>query len=344
MAVHPTVPEDVPSLVEAYRQTLASFADVADGFREQDWSLPTACPGWNTRAHLAHVHHLEDYLSGSEHPISGWADEVAGSGEQSANDSHARGGAADDSHVEIGSPAHVQNRFGVWIEEGVRARSGRDPRALTADLRGLIDVRAAQMYDPDLALDTPVRGAVGRETTFENLTRMRMADVWVHEQDLREAVNRPGSLDSPGASIFTDLLLGSLADIVITHVRPEPGTVVILESTGPVLGRAGVRVGTDADGELIGHELFSGHTEEEALEDASDVEATSDVDATSDADAADTDTPDSASEHQVTNISLSTYALTRRGAGRVSTQDTAYHVVGDEDLARRVLDALAVTP
>ncbi|MFX0538638.1 maleylpyruvate isomerase family mycothiol-dependent enzyme [Ornithinimicrobium sp. Y1847] len=315
MAVHPTVPEDVPSLVEAYRQTLASFADVADGFREQDWSLPTACPGWNTRAHLAHVHHLEDYLSGSEHPISGWADEVAGSGEQSANDSHAeQGGAAADSHVEIGSPAHVQNRFGVWIEEGVRARSGRDPRALTADLRGLIDVRAAQMYDPDLALDTPVRGAMGRETTFENLARMRMADVWVHEQDLREAVNRPGSLDSPGASIFTDLLLGSLADIVIKHVRPEPGTVVILESTGPVLGRAGVRVSTDADGELVGHELFSGHTEEEA------------------------------SEQQVTNISLSTYALTRRGAGRVSTEDTAYHVVGDEDLARRVLDALVVTP
>ena len=42
-------------------------------------------------------------------------------------------------------------------------------------------------------------------------------------------------------------------------------------------------------------------------------------------------------------ISLSTEAFTRRAAGRRPLSDTPYDVVGDEDIARRVLEAMVVT-
>jgi hypothetical protein len=45
-----------------------------------------------------------------------------------------------------------------------------------------------------------------------------------------------------------------------------------------------------------------------------------------------------------TTISLSTEAFTRRAAGRRSVSDTPYSVVGDDAVARRVLDAFVVTP
>lgn len=302
MPVHPAAPADVTELVAAYRQTLTSFADVADGLRDEEWERPTACPGWSARDVLAHVVHLEDYLSGSDHPVSGWADESE--------------------PVAVGSPAHVRNSFGAWNEEGIRARDGREPADLVAELRGLVEVRSAIMYDADLELDTLVRTVRGREGTFGDVTRARIMDVWVHEQDLREIVDRPGSLDSPGASQFLEMVMDSLCSTVLNHVRPEPGTVVILESTGPVMARGGVRIGLDADGEPVAHELFTGHTT--AHDDEPSV--------------------DDESEDRATTISLSTYHLARRAAGRVATEDTAYHVVGDEDLARRVLDAIAVTP
>lgn len=304
MPVHPSPPSDVPSLIEAYRQTVLSFADVADSLREADWDLQTACAGWTARDHLAHVVHVEDYLSGSEHPVAGWA---PSDGEEP---------------IEVGVPEHVRHEFGVWVEQGVRARRDRDPADLLAELRGLVDVRTAQMYDPDLTLETPVRGAMGTDAVFGDLTRLRISDVWVHEQDLRDAVNRPGSLDSAGASQFVALVMDALPRIVVRRVRPEPGTVVILESTGPVTGRAGVRVGVDAGGDLVWHELFTGHVDAESAH-----PSVHDPDGT---------------EHSA-SVALSTHALGRRAAGRCPTESTAYHVVGDEELARRVLDALTVT-
>ena len=314
MPVHPAAPADVTELVAAYRQTLTSFADVADGLRAEDWATPVL-PGWTARDVLAHVVHVEDYLAGSEHPAAGWT----GSAEP----------------VEVGRPGHVRNSFGVWIEEGVRARDDRSPEDLVAELRGLVEVRSAGMYDTDLEMDTPVRSVRGREATFGQLTRMRIVDVWVHEQDLRDVVDRPGSLDSPGACQFLQLLEESLPRIVLDRLVAEPGTVVILESTGPVTARAGVRVDEDPDGHPVAHELFTGHAADADEADAADADGPGGSAVTEPA-----ETP----EERTTTVALSTYYLARRAAGRVPTEDTAYNVVGDEDLARRLLDALVITP
>ena len=56
---------------------------------------------------------------------------------------------------------------------------------------------------------------------------------------------------------------------------------------------------------------------------------------------------DPASELPTTTISLSTEAFTRRAAGRRTVAetvgDTSYRVVGDEAVARRVVEGLVVT-
>lgn len=309
MPVHPAPPTDIPSLIEAYRAVVTSFAGVADGLREADWEQPTTCPGWSAHDHLAHVVHIEDVLSGSDHPVTGWSEEAAGH-------RHSRA-------VKVGSPKHVRNDFGAWNEEGVQARRERSPDELVAELRGLMEVRSASMYDPDLTAETLVPSVMGEQATFEEILRLRLADIWVHEQDLRELVGRPGSLDSAGASQWTAFIMDALGRVLVRRVKAEPGTVVILKTTGPVVARAGVRVGVDDAGQPIAHQLFSGRAE-----------------------AADETETDSASitPEDITTISLSTDALTRRAAGRRSTEDTAYQVVGDEDLARRVLDAYVLTP
>lgn len=303
MVVHPAPPADVPAIAEAYQQVVGAFVGTCDGLREAEWDLPTATPGWTVKDHVAHVLHIEDHLTGSEHPLTGWT------------------GVSD---IAVGSPEHVRNDFGVWIEEGVRARTEVPGPDLVSELRAVAEIRTAQLYGPELDLDSTVRSVMGEDGPLGKLMRLRLTDIWVHGQDIRAALGRPGDLDSPGAAVFTAIVLDAVPRIVLRRVRPEPGTVVIVESTGPVTGRSGVRIGTDADGQPVAHELFTGHAEEREDDGAGEA--------------------GTATEDSVTTISLSTHELTRRAAGRTTTADTAYHVIGDEDLARRVLDAVVITP
>ena len=59
-------------------------------------------------------------------------------------------------------------------------------------------------------------------------------------------------------SVFMDLLFASLPKLVARNAGIEPGNVVIIDSTGPVVGRAGVWVEASDDGKPRGIPLFSG--------------------------------------------------------------------------------------
>ncbi|WP_281965275.1 maleylpyruvate isomerase family mycothiol-dependent enzyme [Serinicoccus marinus] len=301
MVVHPAPPADVPGFVEAYRQVLLSLVNVCDGLREAEWELPTDCPGWSVRDHVAHVVHVEDYLSGSAQPVV-------------------------EETIEVGTPEHVRNDLGVWMEQGLRSRAALSPEQLLAELRSLVEIRTADLYAPDLELESTVRSIRDQEARFVDLVRLRLCDIWTHEQDIREAVGRPGSLGGDGAAQWTAMVLDAVPRVVLRRVAPEPGTVVIVESTGPVTGRAGVRVDVDEAGEPVAHELFTGHSAAEEEDDVPVTESDSGV-----------------GSSPTTTIAMSTHALARRTAGRTPTGQTAYHVSGDEELARRVLDALTLT-
>ena len=78
--------------------------------------------------------------------------------------------------------------------------------------------------------------------------RLRIFDTWCHEQDIREALGRPGNLDSPAAAVSVSQVLDALPMIVVKRVGLEPGKVLMVELTGPVIARSGVRVEAGEDG------------------------------------------------------------------------------------------------
>jgi hypothetical protein len=149
----------------------------------------------------------------------------------------------------------------------------------------------------------------------DELAALRRAttDAWVAEQDVRQALGRPGDLDSAAAAVFMADLMDALPGIVARRAGIDPGNVVILDVTGPVLGRAGVWVEEGEDGRSRGIPLFSGIAHD-------------------------------GDPHDVfTTITLSTDAVTRRAAGRGGVSDIHYTVAGDDDVARRVLENLVIT-
>jgi uncharacterized protein (TIGR03083 family) len=76
--------------------------------------------------------------------------------------------------------------------------------------------------------------------------RNRAFDVWVHEQDLRYTLGRPGNLDSPGSQIVRDQLLAALPKVVAKDAGAPANSAVVIDVHGPVEFLRTVRV--DAEG------------------------------------------------------------------------------------------------
>lgn len=191
--------------IEVWKQSVDDFVALLDQVPEEEWSTPTALPGWNVHAVVAHIAHLEALLAGARHE-----------------------------ETEIGSPTHVKSPMGTFTEQGVVARRGRTKEQLLDEIRTSVTTRQAGLAaDPptDAAAKAPhVFGAIGWDQ--RTLLRNRPLDVWMHEQDIRRAVGRPGNLDGPGAHHCVTYLLESLGVVVAKRAGCPAGTSVVVDVDG----------------------------------------------------------------------------------------------------------------
>jgi uncharacterized protein (TIGR03083 family) len=223
-----TQAERLAGLVTVWWEAVDSFTHLLEEVGKDEWSAPTDLPGWDVHAVAAHTAHLEALLAGREH---------------------------DD--VEVGDAPHAHGMMGKFTEQGVVARRGESPDALIVEIRESSTARHTQLLaDPPTDPDAPapgVFGAIGWSTGL--LLRNRPLDVWMHEQDVRRAVGRPGNLDSAPAVHAVDYLMESLPYVVAKRAQAPGGTVVRLSVEGhrpltAVVGDDGRgRVVVEVDGE-----------------------------------------------------------------------------------------------
>jgi uncharacterized protein (TIGR03083 family) len=206
---------------------------------------------------------------------------------------------------------HIRNSLGKKVEYAVQVRRGRTAPEVLAELESVLAQRLSTLEDPALTDASVIDGPFGPDRAA-TVVLLRTFDIWVHEQDIRCALGRPGNLDSPAAAVCVSTMMRQLPKLIARGAALEPGTTVVIDVTGPgsVTARLGVRVELDEQGQARGHE----------------VPAVS-----------------AGQPGPLVTISLSTEAFTRRAAGRRPVSDTAYDVVGDADIARRVLEAMVAT-
>lgn len=282
MPLHPSPPTDLAGLVDAWAQTVRAVVDLGRTMRPEDAGLATDCPGWTVQDVVAHVAGGEAMVAGEPEPP-----------------------------VDVSGLAHVRHAFGARMERYVEARRGRALDDVLDELEDRLAERLERYRAEGVDGDTEVPGPFG-PTTLADLVAVRTFDVWVHEQDLREALARPGGLDTPAAAVSVGRVFAAFPRVVARDAGIEPGHAVVLELTGPTVGRAGARV-EERDGRATGIPLYSGDGEEH---------------------------PDVVT----TTLTASTQVAMRLAAGRRRPDDVHVTVHGDEGVARRVLDALAVTP
>jgi uncharacterized protein (TIGR03083 family) len=120
----------------------------------------------------------------------------------------------------------------IWVD-WYRSRSGAD---VLADFRAVTVERMAILRAPDHDFGADTWTPIG-PGTVRDLLPFRVFDSWVHEQDVRRALRRPGNDDSTAASASLDRIESIVPMVVGKKVGPPDGTIVAFTVTGPV-GRA----------------------------------------------------------------------------------------------------------
>ncbi|MEU8078233.1 maleylpyruvate isomerase family mycothiol-dependent enzyme [Catellatospora citrea] len=179
----------------ACRHSLHALVKIGDQLTAEQWAAPTDCPGWTVGDVYAHVVSLEQRM--------------------------ADGGEAPD-----GPPQQL-------IDSGV-ARWRGAPRATVLEaLHTLLPLRERQLTDDLRAADAPGWWVwANTAVPFAVQLSARAFDLWVHEQDVRRAVRRPGNLGSAGAQVARDLVLQALPRIVVKKAGAVPGAAVRFTTLG----------------------------------------------------------------------------------------------------------------
>jgi uncharacterized protein (TIGR03083 family) len=192
--------ERLQGYVDVWWDAVGSFTDLVASLEAEDWARPTDLPGWDVKAVVSHVAHLEGVLGGAPRE-----------------------------HAEVGEPEHVRGPMGQFTEIGVLTRRDTPPAEVVEQIRRAAAARHdALLADPPTDPSSPAPdpfSAMGWNT--EQLLRNRALDVWMHEQDVRRAVGRPGGLDSAGAEHTTTYQLESLGYVLAKRVGAAPGTTVV---------------------------------------------------------------------------------------------------------------------
>ena len=210
-------------LVETWRQAIAEFVALARDIPEDQWDLPTDLEGWSVKDNVAHTAHLEAVLAGAPEE-TGPVDEAP----------------------------HVRNLSGLYTEQGVAARRERDMGSLADEIE-----QAAATRHAALVADPPTDGASAPPKTpgdvawtIERLLSNRPVDVWMHSQDIRRAIGRPGGFDTAAARHTIAVFGQALPMVVGKRVAPPAGTTVQVDV--PEAGESWtVQIGADGRAAIV---------------------------------------------------------------------------------------------
>ena len=191
-------------IVDKLERVWGSMAELCATFSEQEWKLATDCPKWSVQDHVAHIVGTESRLAGRPVP--------------------------DHTPQEM---EHVKNDIGkgneVWVDF-LRPRSGAEVLEAFREVAAARLQRLRGMSADDFS--EPTQTPVG-PGTIRDFMVIRIFDCWVHEQDVRRAVGRPGHLEGPVVVHSMDRMVRAMPFVVGKKAAASDGTTVVFEITGP---------------------------------------------------------------------------------------------------------------
>jgi uncharacterized protein (TIGR03083 family) len=275
----PTMTTNIPKdrTVAALREIWVSISELLGELSDDEWSAASPLPGWTVQDNVSHIIGTEAMLLGQSNP-----DEI----DREAN-------------------PHVKNDIGAFNEAWVESLRSLSPSDMLSRFGATTSARLAalvQMSDDEWNAEsfTPA----GKDT-YGRFMQIRAFDCWLHEQDIRDAVGRPGHRTGVAVDVTLDEMTTAIGFLVGKKAGAETGQSVTfaLTDAGSVVREINVEV---ADRAAVVDELSGPPT---------------------------------------VKLTMPIGVMTRRCAGRVDPDDLLDEVAidGNLDLASRILENQSYT-
>jgi uncharacterized protein (TIGR03083 family) len=210
--------ERLQQYIDTWRVMVAENVTLLRTLDADDWAKPTDLPGWNVRYIAAHLAHLESDLAGNPQ-----------------------------TQVDVPEAPHIKGPMNVFTESGPLARADWSTDAIIDELESSAAKRDA-MLRTMMPLDPTAPGdgiAVMAGWDWATLLSNRVVDLWMHQQDIRRAVDRPGGLAGPGGAHTLAVFSRSIPYVLGKRVAAPPGTTVVVDITGEHQATLAATVGDD---------------------------------------------------------------------------------------------------
>ena len=172
---------------------------------EAAWATPTDLPGWTAKDCLSHMVGTELALLGTPVP-----------------------------DVAVDHLTHVTSPFAAAMEVWVEARRSTPGADVLAEFVDATDRRLAAFDTMDEQAWSKLGWSPVGEAPYRVFMEVRVFDCWMHEQDIRRAVGRPGNLGSAPAALSLDRIGTSLGFVIGKRAGAPEGSTIVIDVTGPI--------------------------------------------------------------------------------------------------------------
>ena len=190
-------------IVDKLERVWESIAALCKSLSEREWKLATDCPKWSVQDHVSHIVGTESRLAGR--PVPNHTPQDMG---------------------------HVHNDIGrgneIWVDF-LRPSSGLQVLEAFREVTAARLQRLRSMSADDFS--EPTQTPVGPGTVRDFMV-IRVFDCWVHEQDIRRAVGRPGHMEGPVVVHSMSRMARAMPFVVGKKAAAPEGSTVVFEITG----------------------------------------------------------------------------------------------------------------
>ena len=196
-----------------------------EGLPESGWQAATPLPGWCVRAVVSHIIGTESFLQGIAPPQP---------------------------DTDVKALEHVRNDIGAlnecWVRDLSQDSGGsvlERYRAVTGKRREILP----GMSEDDWNAATPTPAGMD---SYGRFMRIRVFDCWMHEQDIRMALQRPSTddeLTGPASQLSLDEIAATMGFVVGKLAEAPDGSRIQFDLTGPLA--RGIRVSVDGRAQVV---------------------------------------------------------------------------------------------
>jgi uncharacterized protein (TIGR03083 family) len=192
-------------IVDVLAAEWQALADLSADFTDTDWDTPTELPGWTVKDNYSHIAGTERAMQGVAPP-----------------------------QVDLAGLDHLTAPSAMFTEPAVAARRETPGDAIRAELVAVTAERIEELRSlPAERWDQVGPTPVG-EVPYREFMNVRAFDCWMHEQDVRRALDRPGHVEGPVAEHAMGRCTKALGFVVGKKAAAPEGSTVVFDIGGPL--------------------------------------------------------------------------------------------------------------